>query len=295
MATDIRTLRHDLGPVSAYAIAVAEGYIGTRAQWEQQIANAALNAQAAEGAKNAAEAATVHQPEIGVNGNWYIWNQQLGAYQDSNRPSGIAIHICVSGEYDSQTGVPTIQNPAMNIFYLVPDGESPDMFVEWVYTGTAWEIFGSARVDLSGYATKADTVLETTLSRGRKEGTTVGTGSFAFGNNVEASGVYSVATGYRSSAIGAYSYAGGYSSQALNAGSFAMGEDAIAKGSATLVNGRYNIIDNYGTLSEWEANKSYVIGDKVKRTTIENDETIVRGYIAKKNSNRSSFYLTDWK
>lgn len=48
---------------------------------------------------------------------------------------------------------------------------------------------------LSDKADKADTVLTTTLSRGRKENTSVGAGSFAFGNDVEASGDYSVAEG----------------------------------------------------------------------------------------------------
>lgn len=44
-------------------------------------------------------------------------------------------------------------------------------------------------------ADKTDTVLETTLSRGRQATTTVGAGSFAFGNNVEASGRFSSAEG----------------------------------------------------------------------------------------------------
>lgn len=47
----------------------------------------------------------------------------------------------------------------------------------------------------SDKADKTDTVLETTMSRGRKATTTVGTGSFAFGSNVEASGNYSHAEG----------------------------------------------------------------------------------------------------
>lgn len=45
--------------------------------------------------------------------------------------------------------------------------------------------------DVGIYATKADTVLDTTLSRGRKENSTVGSGSIAFGGGVEASGDFS--------------------------------------------------------------------------------------------------------
>ena len=50
------TLRKDLGPVSAYAVAVAHGFDGTEAEWEQYIANASANAQSA--ATSASNAAT---------------------------------------------------------------------------------------------------------------------------------------------------------------------------------------------------------------------------------------------
>ena len=68
---------------------------------------------------------------------------------------GASIHICSSAEYDSTTRVPTIQNPDEKTFYLVPseDGTSPDLFVEWAYVNNAWEMFGSASIDLSGYLT----------------------------------------------------------------------------------------------------------------------------------------------
>jgi len=49
---------------------------------------------------------------------------------------------------------------------------------------------------LSDKADKADTVLTTTLSRGRASGSTAGTGSLAFGEDVIASGAYSQAEGY---------------------------------------------------------------------------------------------------
>ena len=68
---------------------------------------------------------------------------------------GASIHICSSEEYDSTTRVPTIQTPDERTFYLVPseDGTSPDLFVEWAYINNAWEMFGSASIDLSGYLT----------------------------------------------------------------------------------------------------------------------------------------------
>lgn len=62
------------------------------------------------------------------------------------------IHICSASEYDAETRIPTITSPDDKTFYLVPtsDGTSPDLFTEWVYVNNAWEMFGSASVDLSG-------------------------------------------------------------------------------------------------------------------------------------------------
>lgn len=65
------------------------------------------------------------------------------------------IHICSVSEYDAETRIPTIANPNDKTFYLVPteDGTSPDLFTEWVYVNGAWEMFGSMKIDLSGYLT----------------------------------------------------------------------------------------------------------------------------------------------
>ena len=63
--------------------------------------------------------------------------------------------------------------------------------------------------DVSIYATKRDTVLETTLSRGRAEKTIVGSGSFAFGIGLVASGNFSHAEGSDTHSIGDYSHAEG--------------------------------------------------------------------------------------
>ena len=66
------------------------------------------------------------------------------------------------------------------------------------------------------YAAKKDTVLDTTLSRGRTAGYAVGEGSFAFGSNVVASNDYGHAEGLGSKAGGNYSHAEGYWSEATN-------------------------------------------------------------------------------
>ena len=75
---------------------------------------------------------------------------------DPGQPgTNMEIHICSITEYDNETRMPTIVNPDSSTFYLVPteDGTSPDLFTEWVYVNNAWEMFGSASVDLSGYLT----------------------------------------------------------------------------------------------------------------------------------------------
>ena len=84
--------------------------------------------------------------------------------------------------------------------------------------------------DLSGYAKKADTVLDTTLSLGRKEGTAIGVNSIALGYNVEAPGNYSMALGYLTKATAAGTFACGDQSKASGLSSFAEGKETIASG-----------------------------------------------------------------
>ena len=66
----------------------------------------------------------------------------------------MSIHICTAQEYNSETGVPTVSNPDAKTFYLVPGGDAPNLYVEWIFTNSRWEQFGSATIDLSNYATK---------------------------------------------------------------------------------------------------------------------------------------------
>ena len=51
------------------------------------IAAALAAAVAANEAAAKAEAAAGHEPYIGDNGNWYIWNPETGQYEDSGKPS----------------------------------------------------------------------------------------------------------------------------------------------------------------------------------------------------------------
>lgn len=46
---------------------------------------------------------------------------------------------------------------AANKFYFVPDpnGASPNLFTEWLYTAQGWEIVGGSKMNLDGYATES--------------------------------------------------------------------------------------------------------------------------------------------
>lgn len=87
--------------------------------------------------------------------------------------------------------------------------------------------------DLSAKADKSNTVLDTTLSRGRKNDTEVGLGSFAFGNNVTASGAYSHAEGGFTVASNSTSHAEGYNTKATGEHSHSEGRGTTASGDYT--------------------------------------------------------------
>lgn len=106
----------------------------------------------------------------------------------------------------------------------------------------------------SDYAEKTNTILETTLSRGRKENTTVGTGSFAFGYDVTASGYYSHAEGSNTLASGSNAHAEGSSATAFEDHSHAEGlrttaSDVVAhaEGMDTIASGVASHAEGSGT------------------------------------------------
>lgn len=172
------------------------------------------------------------------------------------------------------------------------------------------------------YAAKTDTVLNTTLSRGRKANTTVGTASFAFGYNAEASGQYSYAEGINTSATakaahsegavttasanyshaeGTYTTANGVASHsegwfttANGAASHVEGLQTIANGYYSHVFGEYNVPDDYTNWPEWVANTEYSVGDKIKVTVTNGNDTTVTGYICKTANSDSEFTVANW-
>ena len=158
-----------------------------------------------------------------------------------------------SGEFDGPKGDPG-DNAYVYIRYSATEPSSDqDMKTEpdkWIgiysghadsapthYTDYTWYMFKGETVDISGKADKLDTVLDSTLSHGRKANTTVGRESIAYGDNVEASGMYSQAFGLSSVASATSSHAEGRGTHATGAYSHAEGSGNTASGECSHVEG----------------------------------------------------------
>lgn len=171
---------------------------------------------------------------------------EVGATTTSDVNTLIASAIGNISSFDVELvqSLPT-QNIKEHTIYFVPKtGETNDVYDEYIYINNTWEMIGNTQIDLSTKADKTDTVLNTTLSRGRKNNSAVGVGSFAFGDDVRATGNYSHAEGSGTVASGAYSHAeGSYTmasfgeSHAEGSGSTAGNNCAHAEGSSTIATG----------------------------------------------------------
>ena len=253
--------------------------------------------------------------EVYIAGSDKSWNNvgTLGASGDSSAGAGLSIHICAQNEVSN--GVPSISSPDENTIYLVSSGNtSGNLYEEYIYVNNAWENFGAASIDLSGKADKTDTVLNTTLSRGRTANSSVGNGSFAFGNDVTASGIYSHSEGWYTIASGNYSHAEGKSTNATapythsegqtttaseeNAhaegqGATASGNASHAEGTSTTASGVSSHAEGYltyakGEYSHVEGNQtsatgkySHAQGEKTKATL---DNAHAAGYMCEANA-----------
>ena len=71
--------------------------------------------------------------------------------------TGIEYHVCTAAEYNASTFVPTLSGKT-GVIYLVPkdNGETPDIYYEYIYTRSAFEKIGDTSVDLSNYLKSTD-------------------------------------------------------------------------------------------------------------------------------------------
>lgn len=117
-------------------------------------------------------------------------------------------------------------------------------------------LWSKLKAVFSNKADKADTVLDTTLSMGRKSGMTVGSCSTALGSDVTASGEYSHAEGYNTVSSGSGSHAEGkktasgsrsYGNNSYGYG--ASGEASHSEGYNTTSKGSYSHTEGINTLA----------------------------------------------
>ena len=77
-----------------------------------------------------------------------------GSSSGESAPAGLSLYICTSSEVAN--GKPDVEAPTVGVLYLVPSGnESGNLYNEYIYVNDAWELFGGASIDLTGYATQA--------------------------------------------------------------------------------------------------------------------------------------------
>lgn len=71
--------------------------------------------------------------------------------------TGMNYRILGTGEYNADTGIPTVEGEAGTI-YLVPlsQTETDNIYAEFIFVGSAFEMIGTTAVDLSGYWKKTE-------------------------------------------------------------------------------------------------------------------------------------------
>lgn len=184
--------------------------------------------------------------EVYIAGSNKQWNPltNIGSSGDSTSGSNLSIYICAQNEVSN--GLPNIQDPDETTIYLVSAGnESGNLYEEYIYVNDAWEKFGAANIDLSGYAPIANPEFTGSISLNRKSGTTAGTESIAVGNETAANGAQTVAFGRSTISNGDVS--------------FTCGTGLVAAGGSEFVIGTYNKLP----AQPWQPNTAYVMDDYV--------------------------------
>lgn len=118
--------------------------------------------------------------------------------------------------------------------------------------------------------------------------------SHAEGYYTVASNSQAHAEGANTTASGYCAHAEGYNTTASNSYTHAEGAYTIAAGTHQHVSGKYNVEDTFQGYEEWEANKSYEVGDIVKVTTIYNNKTYREIYECKTANSDSTFISSHW-
>ena len=147
------------------------------------------------------------------------------------------------------------------------------------------------------FAHGADTVASGYRTHAEGQNTTAAGGnSHAEGYGTRAGGYNSHAEGKSTTASGDYSHSEGENSIASGKRAHAEGNYTIASQNNQHTSGKFNVEDaNWSSFSEWAANTSYSVGDKVKRTITENNSTTTYGYRCMIANNDAEFTASKWE
>lgn len=74
---------------------------------------------------------------------------------------GLSFKILTDGEYETSSGIPTIEGSSGYIYMVPIAGGSNNAYKEYIYLNGAYECIGTTEVDLSGYM-KTDDIVEFT-------------------------------------------------------------------------------------------------------------------------------------
>ena len=197
--------------------------------------------------------ATKSTPGIFIAGN--------GMYIGSSNPKVINVDLASLSQIksgDGNSSVRASQINAISFYGLAKAAGDTTQSKSNNAVGTYTNEAKAAIQSMLNIPSKTDTILDTTLSRGRKENTTVGASSFAFGDNVQASGIVSHAEGRGTIATGELAHAEGNYAKAYGFASHAEGNYTEASGNSSHVEG-YGTIAS-GELSHAEGSQTVAIG-----------------------------------
>lgn len=76
--------------------------------------------------------------------------------------AGIQYHILKEGEYDADSGLPTVTGTEGHFYFVPITGTTNNAYNEYLYIGSVYEFLGTTQVDLSNYMKKDDIIEFTT-------------------------------------------------------------------------------------------------------------------------------------
>ncbi len=229
-------IRKDLGAVSAYAVAVKNGFVGTEAEWEAYIANASIKAAEAASSSDAA-----HISE-----------------QNAERAAEEAIEAASTiSRFIDDTAGSGVTDRAWSANKLVNEFSSKSQKNNPVFTGS----ISMGRASGTTVGTNSVAVGNNVNAAGN-HAHAEGSGTKALGSQSHAEGINTIASSTASHAEGSGSYASDANAHAEGNSTVAAGEASHAEGYSTIASG--NAAHAEGTSSEASGKNAHAEGLSTK-------------------------------